>query len=284
MEEESIDHILIQCSKARGLWELLFALFGVTWVRPSSVRDTLSGWSGFKLGKKRRKALVEGWYCISFSFCVYWRLLYTSSFFFLPGFEFQGLLEDSSADISKYWWQRYLLFSKYDDGIKMDKEGWFSVTPEIIARHHASRCGSGIIVDCFTGVGGNAIQFAQRSKHVIAIDIDPKKIEYAQHNAAIYGVDDRIDFIKGDSFLLASTLKQADTVFLSPPWGGPDYAKVETYDIKTMLKPHDGFFLFNTVKKVASRVVMFLPRNVDVNQLAELSLSADPPWFLEVFL
>ncbi|KAJ9674394.1 hypothetical protein PVL29_023757 [Vitis rotundifolia] len=197
------------------------------------------------------------------------------------GFEFQGLLEDSSADISKYWWQRYLLFSKYDDGIKMDEEGWFSVTPEIIAKHHASRCGSGIIVDCFTGVGGNAIQFAQRSKHVIAIDIDPKKIEYAQHNAAIYGVDDRIDFIKGDSFLLASTLK-ADTVFLSPPWGGPDYAKVETYDIKTMLKPHDGFFLFNTVKKVASRVVMFLPRNVDVNQLAELSLSADPPWFLEV--
>lgn len=91
------------------------------------------------------------------------------------GFEFQGLLEDSSADISKYWWQRYLLFSKYDDGIKMDKEGWFSVTPEIIARHHASRCGSGIIVDCFTGVGGNAIQFAQRlilsSCHLLGVDL-----------------------------------------------------------------------------------------------------------------
>ena len=43
------------------------------------------------------------------------------------------------------------------------------------------------------------------------------------------------------------------------------------------------FFLFNTMKKVAPRVVMFLPRNIDVNQLAELSLSADPPWFLEVF-
>lgn len=44
----------------------------------------------------------------------------------------------------------------------MDEEGWFSVTPESIAKHHALRCGSGIIVDCFTGVGGNAIQFAQR--------------------------------------------------------------------------------------------------------------------------
>ena len=46
-----------------------------------------------------------------------------------------------------------------------------------------------------------------RCKHVIAIDIDPKKIEYAQHNAAIYGVQECVDFIRGDSFLLASTLK-----------------------------------------------------------------------------
>lgn len=54
------------------------------------------------------------------------------------------------------------MFSKYDDGIKMDEEGWFSVTPEPLARHHAFRCGGGIIIDSFTGVGGNAIQFADR--------------------------------------------------------------------------------------------------------------------------
>ncbi|PON94201.1 RNA cap guanine-N2 methyltransferase [Trema orientale] len=194
--------------------------------------------------------------------------------------KFQELLELSN-DIGKYWCQRYLLFSRYDDGIKMDAEGWFSVTPEPIARHHAFRCGSGMIIDCFTGMGGNAIQFAQRSKHVTAVDIDPKKIEYAHHNAAVYGVDDQIDFIRGDFFLLAPMLK-AETVFLSPPWGGPDYAKVETYDIKTMLKPRDGYFLFNIAKKIAPRVVMFLPRNIDLNQLAELSLLASPPWSLEV--
>ncbi|RVX09545.1 hypothetical protein CK203_012354 [Vitis vinifera] len=65
-EEESIDHILIQCSRARVLWELLFALFGVTWVLSYSVRDTLSGWCGFNLGKKRRKApLVYSLSCFS---------------------------------------------------------------------------------------------------------------------------------------------------------------------------------------------------------------------------
>ncbi|KAL0360838.1 UNVERIFIED_CONTAM: Trimethylguanosine synthase [Sesamum radiatum] len=121
----------------------------------------------------------------------------------------------------------------------------------------------------------------KRSKHVIAIDIDPKKIDYARHNAAIYGVEDNIDFVKGDSFSLAPTLK-ADTVFMSPPWGGPDYSKVKRFDISTMLKPHDGQFLFDAGKRIAPKIVMFLPRNVDINQLAELSLSATPPWSLEV--
>ncbi|XP_025013458.1 uncharacterized protein LOC8278858 isoform X2 [Ricinus communis] len=193
----------------------------------------------------------------------------------------EEIFEHFSANIDKYWHQRYLLFSRFDNGIRMDEEGWFSVTPEPIARHQAIRCASDAIIDCFTGVGGNAIQFAQRCKHVIAIDVDPKKIDYAYHNASIYGVADQIDFITGDFFNLAPKLK-ADTVFLSPPWGGPDYAKVKTYNIITMLRPQDGYTLFNTAKKIARKVVMFLPRNTDFNQLAELTLSSDHPWSLEV--
>ncbi|KAL9237967.1 hypothetical protein vseg_012453 [Gypsophila vaccaria] len=188
--------------------------------------------------------------------------------------------EANSIDITKYWCQRYLLFSKFDDGISMDEEGWFSVTPEAIAKHQALCCGGATVIDCFTGVGGNAIQFAKTSKHVIAIDIDPNRIDYAYHNAAIYGVQDNIDFVLGDSLSMASKLK-ADVVFLSPPWGGPDYVKTKCYNIQ-MLQPYDGQLLFDTFKVVAPRIIMFLPRNVNVEQLAELCLSADPPWSVEV--
>ncbi|XP_015690185.1 uncharacterized protein LOC102708232 isoform X2 [Oryza brachyantha] len=192
----------------------------------------------------------------------------------------QDLAGNISNDIAKYWTQRYSLFSLFDSGIKMDEEGWFSVTPELIAKHHASRVGASIVIDCFTGVGGNAIHFATKCKHVIAIDIDPQKIDCAQHNATVYGVNDHIDFITGDFIHMSPHLK-GETAFMSPPWGGPDYAKVDVYDI-TMLKPCDGYSLFKLGTSIASRVVMFLPRNIDQNQLADMCLSVDPPWAVEV--
>ena len=43
-------------------------------------------------------------------------------------------------ELKKYWFQRYRLFTKFDQGIWMDKEGWFSATPEKIAKHIAERC------------------------------------------------------------------------------------------------------------------------------------------------
>ncbi|XP_058772314.1 uncharacterized protein LOC131646217 isoform X2 [Vicia villosa] len=54
----------------------------------------------------------------------------------------------------------------------------------------------------------NSICFINLScRNVIAIDIDPFKIGYARHNASIYRVDDQIDFIMGDFFLLGPKLK-----------------------------------------------------------------------------
>ncbi|XP_051944783.1 trimethylguanosine synthase isoform X2 [Hippocampus zosterae] len=180
----------------------------------------------------------------------------------------------AEPDLAKYWAQRYRLFSRFDEGIKLDREGWFSVTPEKIAEHIALRVEAGfsntqLIIDAFCGVGGNAIQFALTGKRVIAVDIDPIRLDLARHNATVYGVANQIEFLQGDFLQLAPRLC-GDVVFLSPPWGGPDYLTAEVFDIKTMMDP-DGFQIFHLAKQISDNIVYFLPRNADMNQIASLA-------------
>jgi trimethylguanosine synthase len=101
----------------------------------------------------------------------------------------------------KYWAQRRRLFSRFDDGIQLDKEGWFSVTPEAIANHISKRVvdetpserssGGMIVLDAFCGCGGNAIAFARRPEVslVVCVDTDLSKLEMAAKNASVYNID-----------------------------------------------------------------------------------------------
>lgn len=41
--------------------------------------------------------------------------------------------DEAPFEISKYWHQRYEIFSKYDDGVWMTDDAWFGVTPEPVA-------------------------------------------------------------------------------------------------------------------------------------------------------
>ncbi|CAF0755269.1 unnamed protein product [Rotaria sp. Silwood1] len=180
----------------------------------------------------------------------------------------------NDSELLKYWLQRYRLFSKFDEGIVLDREGWFSVTPEKIARHIAKRCRCDVIIDAFCGVGGNTIQFAFTCQRVIAIDIDPKKIEMAKQNARVYGVEDRIEFIQGDFLKLAPTLT-ADVVYLSPPWGGPSYGTIDIFDLEKNIELN-GYRVFEVAKAITSNVVYFLPRNVNVEQVISLMDDKSP--------
>ncbi|KAI1312306.1 Trimethylguanosine synthase [Mortierella claussenii] len=172
-------------------------------------------------------------------------------------------------DMQKYWYQRYRYFQLFDQGIKIDKEGWYSVTPERIAYHIAQRCATDVIIDAFCGVGGNAIQFALTCHRVIAIDIDPVRLMCAKHNAKVYGVEDRIEFICGDFMTLIPRLK-ADVVFLSPPWGGPGYLAQDEFDLKRDI-PMDGEFLFNETCKITKNIAYYLPRNSNAKQIGQLA-------------
>ena len=66
VEEETINHILVHCSKAKILWDLVFSLFGVNWVLPFTVRDTLLSWYVSFKDKKYRKV----WRAVPL--CLFW--------------------------------------------------------------------------------------------------------------------------------------------------------------------------------------------------------------------
>lgn len=92
----------------------------------------------------------------------------------------------------------------------------------------------------------------------------------ARHNAQVYGVLDKIDFIVGDYLQLSDSL-QADAVFLSPPWGGPEYMKGGIYDLETSLLPVPASELMQKTRQITNNIALYLPRNTNTSQLAVIA-------------
>ncbi|KAG6901682.1 hypothetical protein C0995_009237 [Termitomyces sp. Mi166 len=185
----------------------------------------------------------------------------------------------------------------------LDREGWYSVTPELVANQIAERCRCDTILDAFCGVGGNAIAFAKTCQRVIALDNSPVRLALARHNAQIYGVADRIEFILADYVAFAkahATLsypqcnRQIDVVFLSPPWGGPSYlsgsisestdtpspslgnigdnATIKDHPFYSLssIRPIDGLALFKLSRQITPNIAYYLPRNTRLDEIARL--------------
>ncbi|SNX82301.1 related to TGS1 - trimethyl guanosine synthase [Melanopsichium pennsylvanicum] len=259
-------------------------------------------------------------------------------------------------NLVKYWRHRFSLFSLYSQGCLLDQQSWYSVTPECVAYRIAKRCATdGVVVDLFAGAGGNAIQFAMTCARVIAIEKDELKMRLAKWNAKVYGVDDRILFICGDSIqflnkliqwrsrsnenksnknenanpeqaelvkqndddddddddddqkeanddvwngITSADLENVQVVFLSPPWGGVDYAQPLLSTINTAttadqinsstnyynpqssslyhlssIQPIHGNKLFKIVHSAFNtpNIAYYLPRNTNLASLSNLS-------------
>ncbi|EXJ53820.1 hypothetical protein A1O7_09156 [Cladophialophora yegresii CBS 114405] len=208
-----------------------------------------------------------------------------------PGVHHYQSVEEVPWDIQKYWNQGYSIFSKYDDGIWMTDDSWYEVTHEsvanTIAQHVAEAVPPGrpIIFDVMCGVGGNTIAFALSGKwkRVYAIEKDESTLRCAQHNAEIYGVADRITWLKGDCLKLLgldggemdeqarsfNTLaSKLGVIFASPPWGGPGYRDAEIFDLELM-QPYSFSYLYESFKKLSPSVALYLPRTSDLRQIAK---------------
>ncbi|TNE91054.1 MAG: methyltransferase domain-containing protein [Deltaproteobacteria bacterium] len=106
-------------------------------------------------------------------------------------------------------------------GVRLDEEGRFSLTPEVLALRLGERAQGRHVTDLGCGAGGNAIGFARAGCHVRAVERDEQRLALARHNAQVYGVADRIEFVHAD----AREVAVEDLAFVDPPWGG-EYDKV----------------------------------------------------------
>ncbi|KAF8991047.1 RNA cap guanine-N2 methyltransferase-domain-containing protein [Cyathus striatus] len=191
--------------------------------------------------------------------------------------------------LQKYFSQRTRFFSLYSElpGCLLDEEGWYSVTPELVANQIAERCRCDTILDAFCGVGGNAIAFAKTCQRVIALDTSPTRLALARHNAQIYGVADRIEFILADYLSFAKSYlslpsstfdnssRKIDVVFLSPPWGGPSYLSGAPESRPSILHtffdpPIHGAELFKLSRRITKNIAYYLPRNTRLDEIGAL--------------
>lgn len=169
---------------------------------------------------------------------------------------------DPSIVHDKYWAQRRRLFKRFDEGIQLDGEGWYSVTPEVVADHVASRfadafnqlmefpngdakvgsspctnrrrCGREqsqkrpmVILDAFCGCGGNAIAFGKLPSSavslVVCIDVDRAKLRMAANNASVYRIPpDRIVFVEANSVAVMERCYRDGNLIMDPPPRTPE--------------------------------------------------------------
>jgi trimethylguanosine synthase len=135
---------------------------------------------------------------------------------------------------------------------------------------------------------------------VIALDTSPTRLALARHNAQIYGVADRIEFILADYISFAEaysshnktervthSTRKIDVIFLSPPWGGPSYLSGSSDDIAAQkiaaetepehpsyslssIQPIHGAPLFDLTRKITKNVAYYLPRNTRLDEISSL--------------
>ena len=83
-------------------------------------------------------------------------------------------------------------------------------------------CKDAEVLDCFTHTGSLALNAGiAGAKHVTGVDASELGIEQARENARLYGLEDRVEFVRADVFDLLPKLeeegKQYDVVILDPP-------------------------------------------------------------------
>lgn len=84
-------------------------------------------------------------------------------------------------------------------------------------------------------------------------------------NTDKYFLGNKVDFVCADFLSLCPVLKP-DLIFLSPPWGGPNYyTENESFKLENMyVGKLNGFEILEKALEITPNVIYFLPKNTDL--------------------
>jgi hypothetical protein len=104
--------------------------------------------------------------------------------------------------------------------------------------------------------------------------------ELARENSKIYGVEQNIHFLCCDLFQYLPTFRP-DVIFLSPPWGGPQYLH-SLFNLESLvISGVNGLELVLQTLEITENVVYFLPRNTNIVPLYRIIKC---PWEVRLLL
>lgn len=166
------------------------------------------------------------------------------------------------------------MFSKYDEGVELDDESWYSAVPEAVGQYAANlmkkRLGSGkklTLMDGMSGCGGSLLQLASVSETCIGNEYDSEKIPLLENNISVYKRTN-IDVMNEDFLDIPGLVKdkKVDGVFLSPPWGGINYKELLKYNFE-YITPNINSILEATFS-MTPNLMLHIPKNTCLYDIA----------------
>lgn len=170
--------------------------------------------------------------------------------------------------------RRQKLFSRYDEGIQVDEEGWYRTIPESLAAQIARRFkGMSVVVDLYSGCGSSSIQLAKNGATVIGVEKNACRIKMASNNAQVYGVDHLIHFIMGDVQDVLPTFANykhgIDGIFITAPRNNGDvtcslHQGYSTYDFSELES------VVRSAKRITENIAVLVPFTVVFGTIFQL--------------
>lgn len=120
------------------------------------------------------------------------------------------------------------------------------------------------ITDATGNNGSDTIMLAKYYKHINSIELDKTNFKALKNNVEVFGYNDKITLINGDSTnILAETIQ--DVIYIDAPWGGKNYKKEK--QLKLYMGQMELSDIYLKYKNRAKLFVFKVPLNYDINNL-----------------